>query len=164
MNAMTENEGKDKLVGALSQLLADTLVMYVKTHGFHWNVTGRMFHSLHLMFETQYKELWLAADALAKRIRALGFPAPGSYKELSKLTRIRETQGIPTDAGMVAELLNDHESCARAARQALWIARSNIDAPSEELLAQRLRAHEQAVWMLKSLSADDAPVAKAQVA
>ena len=164
MNAMTEKEGKEKLVGALSQLLADTLVMYVKTHGFHWNVTGRMFHSLHLMFETQYKELWLAADALAKRIRALGFPAPGSYNELSKLTRIRETQGIPTAAGMVTELLSDHEACARSARQALWIARSNIDAPSEELLSQRLRAHEQAVWMLKSLLADDAPIAKAQVA
>ena len=161
---MTEKEGREKLVVALSRLLADTLVLYVKTHGFHWNVTGRMFHSLHLMFEKQYKELWLAADALAKRVRTLGFPAPGSYRDLSKLTRIRETQGIPGAAGMIAELLSDHESCALAARQALWIARSNIDAPSEDLLTQRLEAHEQAVWMLKNLLADDTPAAMPQVA
>ena len=161
---MTEKEGREKLVVALSQLLADTLVLYVKTHGFHWNVTGRMFHSLHLMFEKQYKELWLEADALAKRIRALGFPAPGSYQELSKLTRLRETQGIPSAAGMIAELLSDHESCAHAARQALWIARSNMDTPSENLLTQRIEAHEQAVWMLKSLLADDTPVAIPQAA
>jgi starvation-inducible DNA-binding protein len=164
MNAMTEKEGREKLFAALSQLLADTLVLYVKTHGFHWNVTGRMFHSLHLMFEKQYKELWLAADALAKRIRTLGFPAPGSYQELSKLTRIRETEGIPSAAGMIAELLSDHESCARAARQALWIARSCIDGPTESLLTQRLMAHEHVVWMLKSLLADDTPVAMRQVA
>ena len=161
---MTEKEGREKLAAALSQLLADTLVLYVKTHGFHWNVTGRMFHSLHLMFEKQYKELWLAADALAKRIRTLGFPAPGSYQELSKLTRIRETQGIPTDTGMIAELLSDHESCTRAARQALWIARSSLDAPTEHLLTQRLEAHEQAVWMLRSLLADETPAAMRQVA
>lgn len=161
---MTEKEGREKLATALSQLLADTLVLYVKTHGFHWNVTGRMFHSLHLMFEEQYKELWLAADALAKRIRALGFPAPGSYQELSRLTRIRETQDIPTGAGMIAALLSDHASCARAARQALWIARSNIDAPTEDLLTRRLMAHEKAEWMLKSLLAEDTPVAIAQVA
>ena len=161
---MTEKEGREKLVVALSQLLADTLVLYVKTHGFHWNVTGRMFHSLHLMFENQYKELWLAADALAKRIRALGSPAPGSYKELSKLTRIREAQGIPSAAGMIAGLMSDHESCARAARQALWIARSSIDAPTEDLLTQRLMAHEQNLWMLKSLLADETPVTMRQVA
>ncbi|MGQ0763853.1 MAG: Dps family protein [Acidobacteriota bacterium] len=163
MNTMSEKEGREKLVAALSQLLADTLVLYVKTHGFHWNVTGRMFHSLHLMFEKQYKELWLAADALAKRIRTLGFPAPGSYQELSKLTRLRETQGIPTAAGMVEELLSDHESCARGARQGLWVA-SMIDAPTEDLLTERLMAHENAVWMLKSLLADDTPVAMRQVA
>ena len=161
---MTEKEGREKLAAALSQLLADTLVLYVKTHGFHWNVTGRMFHSLHLMFENQYKELWLAADALAKRIRALGFPAPGSYRELSKLTQIPETQCIPSAAGMIAELLSDHDSCARAARQALWIARSGVDAPTEDLLTRRLEAHEQAVWMLKSLLADDTPVTVRQVA
>lgn len=161
---MTENEGREKLAAVLSQLLADTLVLYVKTHGFHWNVTGRMFHSLHLMFENQYKELWLAADALGKRIRALDFPAPGSYRELSKLTQITETQGIPSAAGMIAELLSDHDSCARAARRALWIARSSIDAATEDLLTRRLEAHEQSVWMLKSLLADDTPVTMRQVA
>ena len=161
---MTEKEGRERLAVALSELLADTLVVYVKTHGFHWNVTGRMFHSLHLMFENQYKELWFAADALAKRIRALGFPAPGSYQELSKITRIRETQGIPSAAGMIAELLSDHESCTRVSRQALWIARSIIDAPTEDLLTHRLMAHEKATWMLKSLLSEDTPAAMNQVA
>lgn len=161
---MTEKEGREKLGAALSQLLADTLVLYVKTHGFHWNVTGRTFQSLHLMFEKQYKELWLAADALAKRIRTLGFPAPGSYQELSKLTSLKESQRIPTAAGMAAELLSDHESCARAARQALWIARSSIDAPTEHLLTERLMAHEHDVWMLRSLLAEETPVAMRHVA
>jgi len=164
MNTMSEKEGREKAVVALSQVLANTFILYVKTHGFHWNVTGRMFHSLHLMFEDQYQELWLAADALAERIRALGFPAPGSYQEFSRRSHIREAQTIPNAAGMIAELLSDHEMCARSARQALWIARSNMDAPTEDLLTQRLMAHEKAVWMLKSLLAEDEPVAMVQVA
>jgi starvation-inducible DNA-binding protein len=164
MNTMSEKEGREKAVAALSQVLANTFILYVKTHGFHWNVTGRMFHSLHMMFEEQYRELWLAADAIAERIRALGFPAPGSYQEFSKHSHIREAQTVPNAAGMIAELLSDHETCARSVRQALWIARSNIDAPTEDLLTQRLTAHEKAVWMLKSLLAEDAPVAMAQAA
>ena len=164
MNTMSEKEGREKAVAALSQVLASTFTLYLKTHGFHWNVTGRMFHSLHMMFEEQYRELWLAADALAERIRALGFPAPGSYQEFSKRSHIREAQTIPNAAGMIAELLSDHETCARSVRQALWIARSNMDAPTEDLLTQRLMAHEKAVWMLKSLLAEDTPVAMRQAA
>ena len=164
MNTMSEKEGREKVVAALSQVLASTFTLYLKTHGFHWNVTGRMFHSLHMMFEEQYRELWLAADTLAERIRALGSRAPASYQEFSKRSHIRESQSIPNAAGMIAELLSDHETCARSVRQALWIARSNIDAPTEDLLTQRLMAHEKAVWMLKSLLAEDAPVAMAQVA
>ena len=164
MNTMSEKEGREKVVASLSQVLASTFTLYLKTHGFHWNVTGRMFHSLHLMFEDQYQELWLAADALAERIRALGFPAPGSYQEFSRRSHIREAQTIPNAAGMIAELLSDHETCARSVRQALWIARSNIDAPTEDLLTKRLMAHEKAAWMLKSLLAEDAVVAMAQAA
>jgi starvation-inducible DNA-binding protein len=164
MNTMSEKEGREKAVAALSQVLANTFTLYLKTHGFHWNVTGRMFHSLHMMFEEQYRELWLAADALAERIRALGSPAPGSYQEFSKHSDIRETQTIQNAAGMIAELLSDHETCARSVRQALWIARSNVDAPTEDLLTQRLTAHEKAVWMLKSVLAEDKPVAMRQVA
>ena len=164
MNTMSEKEGREKVVAALSQVLASTFTLYLKTHGFHWNVTGRMFHSLHMMFEEQYRELWLAADALAERIRALGYPAPASYQEFSKRSHIREAQSIPNAAGMIAELLSDHETCARSVRQALWIARSNIDAPTEDLLTKRLMAHEKAVWMLKSLLAEDAAVAMAQAA
>ena len=164
MNTMSEKEGREKVVAGLSQVLANTFTLYLKTHGFHWNVTGRMFHSLHTMFEEQYRELWLAADTLAERIRALGFPAPGSYQEFSKRSHIREAQNIPNAAGMITELLSDHETCARSVRQALWIARSNIDAPTEDLLTKRLMAHEKAAWMLKSLLAEDAPVAMAQAA
>lgn len=164
MNTTSEKEGREKAVAALSQVLASTFTLYLKTHGFHWNVTGRMFHSLHMMFEEQYRELWLAADALAERIRALGFPAPASFQEFSKDSHIREAQGIPNAVGMIAELLSDHETCARSVRQALWIARSNIDAPTEDLLTKRLMAHEKAAWMLKSLLAEDAVVAMAQAA
>jgi starvation-inducible DNA-binding protein len=164
MNTMSEKEGREKVVAALSQVLASTFTLYLKTHGFHWNVTGRMFHSLHMMFEEQYRELWLAADALAERVRALGSPAPASYQEFSKRSHVREAQTIPNAAGMIAELLSDHETCARSVRQALWIARSNIDAPTEDLLTKRLMAHEKAAWMLKSLLAEDAVVAMAQVA
>lgn len=159
MNTMSEKEGREKAVTALSVVLANTFTLYLKTHGFQWNVTGRMFHSLHMMFEEQYRELWGAADALAERIRALGFPAPGSYEDFSRHSDIREAQTIPNAAGMIAELLSDHETCARSVRQALWIARSNVDAPTEDLLTQRLTAHEKAVWMLKSLLAEETPVA-----
>jgi starvation-inducible DNA-binding protein len=158
------NEETQKVGAALSNVLADTFTLYLKTHNFHWNVVGPMFHQLHLMFEEQYNDLWLAGDAIAERMRALGCTAPGSYQEFSKLTYIREAEGIPNAAGMIAELLGDHETCARTARRALWIARSNVDAPTEDLLARRLMAHEKAAWMLKSLLAEETPVAMAQVA
>lgn len=164
MNTMNEKEGREKAVAALSQVLANTFTLYLKTHGFHWNVTGRMFHSLHLMFEEQYRELWQAADAVAERIRALGFPAPGSYQEFSRHSSIREAQTIPNAEGMIAELLSDHEISARSVRQALWIAGSTVDAATEDLLTQRLMAHEKAVWMLKSSLAEDTPAAMRQVA
>ena len=111
---------------ALSRVLADTFTLYLKTHNFHWNVTGPMFHTLHLMFEEQYNELWVAGDAIAERIRALGHVAPGSYREFSKLTYIQEADVVPSATEMIAELLRDNETAARTARRALSIARAAV--------------------------------------
>ena len=140
-----------KLVEALSQVLADTFILSLKTQSFHWNVTGPMFYTLHLMFEEQYEELWRAADAVAERIRALGCVAPGSYCEFSKLTYLRESEGVPSATGMIGELWSDHETCARTVRGALAVSSSAVDAATEDLLTQRLLAHEKAAWMLRSL-------------
>lgn len=140
---------------ALSRVLADTFTLYLKTHNFHWNVIGPMFHTLHLMFEEQYNELWLAGDAIAERIRALGCVAPGSYREFSKLTYLQETEVVPSAKEMIADLLRDHETCARTARWALSVARTAVDAPTEDLLTQRVMAHEKAAWMLRSILAED---------
>ena len=150
----TVNEDTQKVAEALSQVLADTFTLYLKTHNFHWNVVGPMFHTLHSMFEEQYNELWLAGDAIAERIRALGCTPPGSYRQFSKLTYIREPEGIPRAPEMIAELLRDHETCARTGRWALSVARSAVDAPTEDLMTQRLMAHEKAAWMLRSLLAE----------
>jgi len=142
---------------ALSWVLADTFTLYLKTHNFHWNVIGPMFHTLHLMFEEQYNELWLAGDAIAERIRALGCVAPGSYREFSKLSSLQETGAVLSANEMIAELLRDHETCARTARWALSIARTAVDAPTEDLLTRRVMAHEKAAWMLRSILAEDTP-------
>ena len=142
---------------AMSRVLADTFTLYLKTHNFHWNVTGPMFHTLHLMFEEQYNELWVAGDGIAERIRALGNVAPGSYREFSKLTYIQEAEAAPSDTDMIAELLRDHETAARTARWALSVARAAVDAPTEDLLTQRVTAHERAAWMLRSMLAESLP-------
>ena len=142
---------------ALSRVLADTFTLYLKTHNFHWNVIGPMFPALHLMFEEQYNELWLAADAIAERIRALGCIAPGSYREFSKLSYLQEPKTVPSANEMIAELLSDHTTCARTARWALSVAGTAVDAPTEHLLAERVMAHEKALWMLRSILAEDKP-------
>ncbi|HEY2974749.1 MAG TPA: DNA starvation/stationary phase protection protein [Pyrinomonadaceae bacterium] len=156
------NEETQKVGEALSNVLADTFTLYLKTHNFHWNVVGPMFHTLHLMFEEQYNELWLAGDAIGERIRALGCVAPGSYREFSKLTYLREREGLLSATEMIAELLRDHETCARTARWALSVARTAVDAPTEDLLTQRLIAHEKTAWMLRSMLAEERPFAIAQ--
>ncbi|HKY29168.1 MAG TPA: Dps family protein [Pyrinomonadaceae bacterium] len=148
-----------RVADALSNVLADTFTLYMKTHNFHWNVTGPMFQTLHVMFEEQYNELWLAIDAIAERIRSLGFVAPGSYKELSKLTYLQESDGRMSANEMIAELLRDHETAARTARSALAVARTAVDAPTEDLLTQRLAVHEKTAWMLRSLLAEEKPSA-----
>ena len=156
------NEETQKVAEALSNVLADTFTLYLKTHNFHWNVEGPMFHTLHRMFEEQYNELWLAGDAIAERIRALGSTAPGSYREFSELTYLRESEVALSATEMIAELLRDHETCARTARWALSVARTAIDAPTEDLLTQRLMAHEKAAWMLRSMLTEERSLAIAQ--
>jgi len=150
-----EDKDAQRVAGALSNVLADTFILYLKTHNFHWNVTGPMFPMLHSMFEEQYNELWLAADAIAERIRALGVIAPGSYGEFTKLTYLQESPVATNATEMIAELLRDHETAARTARSALAVARMAVDAPTEDLLTQRLAVHEKFAWMLRSLLAEE---------
>jgi starvation-inducible DNA-binding protein len=152
---MVADKDAQRVAGALSNVLADTFILYLKTHNFHWNVTGPMFGTLHQMFEEQYNELWLAVDAIAERIRSLGFIAPGSYGEFTRLTYLHEAPAAMNATEMIAELLRDHETIARTARSALAVARTALDAPTEDLLTQRLAAHEKAAWMLRSLLAEE---------
>ena len=142
---------REAIAGGLSRVLADSYTLYLKTHNFHWNVTGPMFQTLHLMFETQYNELWLAVDLIAERIRALGFPAPGTYKQFSALSAIREEDGVPNAHDMIRKLVKGHETVVRTAREIFKVADSVSDQPTCDLLTQRMQAHEKTAWMLRSL-------------
>ena len=146
---------KDKdrraIAGGLSRLLADTYTLYLKTHNFHWNVEGPMFNTLHLMFMEQYTELWNALDAIAERIRSLGYPAPGTYAEFGKLTSIPDTEGVPEAMDMVRLLVSGHEAVTRTARAAFPAAEKGGDESTADLLTQRLQVHEKTAWMLRSL-------------
>ena len=135
----------------LSRLLADTYILYLKTHSFHWNVEGPMFQTLHLMFMDQYTEAWNAIDPIAERIRALGHYAPGSYKQYVKLASVKESDGVPRAEKMVAELIAGQEAVARTARSVLSVADAANDQPTLDLLTQRLNIHEKNAWMLRSL-------------
>ncbi|HEY9811513.1 MAG TPA: Dps family protein [Halomicronema sp.] len=146
-----EEKTRSEIAEGLSRLLADTYSLYLKTHNFHWNVTGPMFQTLHLMFETQYNELALAVDLIAERIRALGFPAPGTYSEFSRLSSIKETPGVPKAKEMIRLLVDDHETVARTARSLFPTVDEASDEPSADLLTQRLQVHEKTAWMLRSL-------------
>jgi starvation-inducible DNA-binding protein len=134
----------------LSGLLADTYTLYLKTHNFHWNVKGPMFNSLHLMFEAQYMELALAVDEIAERIRALGLPAPGSYREFSALTMLAEAEGGEKAMEMVQTLAADHEAISTRARGIFGVIESANDQPSADLLTRRMELHEKTAWMLRS--------------
>jgi len=135
----------------LSRLLADTYTLYLKTHNFHWNVTGSMFNTLHLMFEGQYNELALAVDAIAERIRALGFPAPGSYSAYAKLSSIKEAEGVPPATEMIRQLVQGQEAVVRTARGLFPLLDAVSDEPTADLLTQRMQIHEKTAWMLRSL-------------
>ncbi len=140
------------IAGGLSKLLADTYTLYLTTHNFHWNVTGPMFNTLHLMFMGQYTELWNAVDPIAERIRSLGHPAPGSYAQFGKLSSIKDAPATPPKAlEMVAILVQGHEAVARTARSIFPLVDKASDEPTADLLTQRLAIHEQTAWMLRSL-------------
>jgi starvation-inducible DNA-binding protein len=151
VNIGIEADTRAEIAAGLSRLLADTYTLYLKTHYFHWNVTGPMFQTLHLMFETQYTELALAVDLIAERIRALGFPAPGSYTEYAKLSSIPETSGVPKAEEMIKLLVEGQEAVCRTARSIFPIAEKASDEPTADLLTQRLQLHEKTAWMLRSL-------------
>ncbi len=139
------------IAGGLGRLLADTYSLYLKTHNFHWNVTGPMFQTLHLMFETQYNELWQATDLIAERIRSLGHFAPATYSEFGKLTSIKEPVGVPKARDMIKQLVDGHEAVARTARSLFPAAEKGGDEASADLLTQRIQLHEKTAWMLRSL-------------
>jgi starvation-inducible DNA-binding protein len=142
---------REKIAEGLSRLLADTYTLYLKTHNFHWNVKGPMFQTLHLMFETQYNELALAVDLIAERIRALGFPAPGTYKAYAKLSSIPETEGVPEAHEMIRLLVEGQEAVVRTARKVFPLVDKAADEPSADLLTQRMQVHEKTAWMLRAL-------------
>ena len=145
-------EGDRKTIaGELSKLLADSYTLYLKTHNFHWNVTGPMFQTLHLMFEQQYTELSTAVDLIAERIRALGVYAPATYSEFSKLTSIKEPNGVPNSRDMIQQLVEGHEAVIRTARSAFSAVEKAQDEATADLLTQRMQLHEKTAWMLRSL-------------
>jgi starvation-inducible DNA-binding protein len=139
------------IVDGLSHLLADTYSLYLKTHNFHWNVTGPMFQTLHTMFETQYTELAVAVDDIAERIRSLGFPAPGTYSDYAKLSSIPETPGVPAAEDMIRLLVEGNEAVVRTARATFPAAEKVADESTADLLTERMRLHEKTAWMLRSL-------------
>ena len=145
---------RKKIAGELSKLLADTYTLYLKTHNFHWNVTGPMFQTLHLLFEQQYNEMWMAVDLIAERIRSLGEPAPGTYSDFSQLSSIKETKGVPHATSMIRILVDGHEAVIKTARKAFPLAESAHDESTADLLTQRLQLHEKTAWMLRSLLDD----------
>jgi starvation-inducible DNA-binding protein len=144
-------EDRHKIVEGLSRLLADTYTLYLKTHNFHWNVTGPMFQTLHLMFMDLYTEQWAAVDLIAERIRSLGEKAPGTYEAFAKLTSIKAAPANPKAEDMIRELVEGQETVVRTARAMFPVAESVNDEPTCDLLTQRMQIHEKNAWMLRSL-------------
>jgi len=151
LNIGISDAHRKRIVDSLSRLLADTYTLYLKTHNFHWNVTGPQFRTLHLMFEEQYNELWTSTDVIAERIRALGHFAPATYREFGKLTAIKEPDGVPPSTDMIRQLVEGNETVARTAREAFGVADEAADEATADLLTQRLQVHEKTAWMLRSL-------------
>ena len=145
------DDARKQIGDGLARLLADTYTLYLKTHNFHWNVKGPMFNTLHLMFEQQYTELALAVDLVAERIRALDFPAPGSYAAFARLTSLTEEEGVPSAEEMIRILVKDQEAVVRTARSIFPVVDAAHDEPTADLLTQRMQVHEKTAWMLRSL-------------
>ncbi|MBC7933706.1 MAG: DNA starvation/stationary phase protection protein [Rubrivivax sp.] len=159
INIGIEENDRREIAEGLSRLLADTYTLYLKTHNYHWNVTGPMFQTLHLMFEGQYNELALAVDLIAERIRALGFPAAGTYAEFGRLSSIKEEEGVPAADAMIRKLVEGQESVVRTARSIFPAVERASDEPTADLLTQRMQIHEKTAWMLRSLLAEDTTTA-----
>jgi starvation-inducible DNA-binding protein len=151
INLGIEAAARKEIADGLSRLLADTYSLYLKTHYFHWNVTGPMFQTLHLMFETQYTELALAVDLVAERIRSLGFVAPGTYSAYAQLSSIPETTTVPKAEEMIRLLVEGQEAVVRTARSIFPTVDAANDEPTADLLTQRMQIHEKTAWMLRSL-------------
>ena len=161
------DKDRANIAESLSRMLADSYILYLKTHNFHWNVTGPMFQGLHNLFMTQYTEQWNALDLIAERIRALGHPAPGSYKRYVELSSIEEENGVPSATDMIRQLVAGQEAVARTARAAFKVADAADDQPTADLLTQRMEVHEKNAWMLRVLledgGAQSVPEVKAKV-
>ncbi len=153
LNIGISAEDREKIASGLSQLLADSYTLYLKTHNYHWNVEGPLFNTLHLMFEQHYTELATAVDEIAERIRALGVKAPGSYAAYAKLTSISEGAGDESAEDMIRELVTGQEAVVRTARQVFTAAEAAGDEPTADLLTQRMQIHEKNAWMLRSMLA-----------
>jgi starvation-inducible DNA-binding protein len=155
INIGISEKDRAAIAEGLSKLLADTYTLYLTTHNFHWNVTGPMFNTLHVMFMGQYTELWTAVDPIAERIRSLGHVAPGSYAQFAALSSLKDAPALPPKAlDMVRILVEGHEAVARTARSLFPVVGKASDEPSADLLTQRLTVHEQTAWMLRSLLAE----------
>ena len=145
---------RKKIAEGLSALLADSYTLYQMTHNFHWNVTGPQFNTLHTMFMGQYTEQWAALDVIAERIRALGYPAPGTYSEFVKRASIKEVEGVPKATDMVRHLVKAQEATAKTARKLFPLVDAANDQPTADVLTQRIDVHEKTAWMLRSLLED----------
>jgi len=153
INTGISTKDRQAIADGLARLLADSYTLYLKTHNFHWNVEGPMFNTLHLMFEQQYTELALAVDLIAERIRALGFPAPGSYTAFARLSSIKEALGVPRAEAMIRQLVEGQEAVVRTARSVFPVVEKAHDEPTADLLTQRMQVHEKNAWMLRALLA-----------
>jgi starvation-inducible DNA-binding protein len=151
MDIGISKEDRTRIAEGLSRLLADSYTLYLMTHNFHWNVKGPMFNTLHVMFMQQYTEQWNALDLIAERIRALDFPAPGTYAQFVKLASIKEVEGVPKATEMIKLLVAAQEATARTARSLFPVVDAANDQPTMDLLTQRLEVHEKTAWMLRSL-------------
>jgi starvation-inducible DNA-binding protein len=150
VNTGIKEKDRDDVADGLAGVLADTYSLYLKTHNYHWNVTGPMFGSLHLLFETQYNELALAVDILAERIRALGDFVPATFADFQKMSDIKQREDVPNAKQMIKDLAEDNETVTRNAREVIEKAEKLDDQATADLLTARLEAHEKAAWMLRA--------------
>ncbi|MFT5299683.1 MAG: starvation-inducible DNA-binding protein [Mariniblastus sp.] len=151
-NHSTTVSSPSEITNGLSRVLADTYSVYLKTQNYHWNVKGPLFHTLHAMFEVQYTELAVAIDEIAERIRALGEPAPGSFTEFAKLSRIKEETGLPTAETMISNLIEDQSAIVQTCKNVFPLVQQANDEPTADLLIRRMQIHEKTAWMLRSLT------------